>query len=121
MATPIITGSMKYFWPINEAIYACALAWFKTRDSGWLEWLDRVDRFACDTFVDREYGGWFGYLDRRGHLALDSKGGNYMSFFHVPRSLMMTAQLIEQNQDGAAKRGIGRARERKTNPSIILE
>jgi len=89
-------ANMKYFWPLNEAIYACTLAWFKTGDSRWLDRLEIADRYAFDKFVDTEHGGWFGYCDRRGELVLDCKGGNYMSFFHVPRSLMMTAQLIEQ-------------------------
>ncbi len=88
-------AEMKYFWPINEAIYACTLAWFKTNDQVWLDRLELADRYAFDRLVDKEHGGWFGYLDRRGNLALDCKGGNYMSFFHVPRSLMMTVQLIE--------------------------
>ena len=90
-----LESSMKLWWPHTEALYALILAYDLTREERWLEWLERVDEYAYSHFVDEEYGGWFGYCDRRGELTHTSKGGNYKGFFHVPRFLLMSVQRIE--------------------------
>ena len=90
-----LESSMKLWWPHTEALYALILAYDLTREEHWLEWLERVDEYAYSHFVDEEYGGWFGYCDRRGELTHSSKGGNYKGFFHVPRFLLMSVQRIE--------------------------
>jgi N-acylglucosamine 2-epimerase len=84
---------MKLWWPHTEAIYALALACKRDGDGIWLDWLNKVVDYSFDHFVDKEYGGWFGYCDRRGNLTHSSKGGNYKGFFHVPRALLLTSQL----------------------------
>ena len=88
-----LESNMKLWWPHTEAIYALALAYKKTGDNCWLERLNQVHDYAFEHFVDEERGEWFGYCDQRGNLALNSKGGNYKGFFHVPRSLLFTSQL----------------------------
>ena len=93
-----LESSMKLWWPQTEAIYALLLAYAKTKDRRWLEWLEKIDRYAFEHFADPEFGGWFGYCDRRGNLTHTSKGGNYKGFFHVPRFLLMSVQLIEQGE-----------------------
>lgn len=87
--------TMKLWWPHVEAIYALVLAYTLTGEERWLRWLERVDDYAFRTFVDPVHGEWFGYCDRRGDLALSSKGGNYKGFFHVPRALLFSVQRIE--------------------------
>jgi len=91
-----LEGSMKLWWPQTEAIYGLLLAYAKTKDNRWLDWLERVDRYAFEHFADGEFGGWFGYCDRRGDLTHTSKGGNYKGFFHIPRFLLMSVQLLEK-------------------------
>jgi N-acylglucosamine 2-epimerase len=90
-----LESSMKLWWPHTEALYALVLAYDLTRDQRWLSWLERVDRYTRDHFVDTEYGGWFGYCDRRGELTHTCKGGSYKGFFHVPRALLMCLQRVE--------------------------
>lgn len=89
-----LESDMKLWWPHAEAIYALVLAYTLTGEERWLRWLERVDRYTYTHFVDPEYGEWFGYCDRRGDLALTSKGGNYKGFFHVPRALLYSVQAI---------------------------
>lgn len=90
-----LESSMKLWWPHTEALYAVILAYDLTREPRWLEWLERLDAYACGHFVDREYGEWFGYCDRRGELTHTCKGGSYKGCFHVPRFLLMSLQRLE--------------------------
>lgn len=90
-----LESDMKLWWPHAEAIYALVLAYTRTGEERWLRWLERVDRYAYAHFVDPQHGEWFGYCDRRGGLALTSKGGSYKGFFHVPRALLYSVQAIE--------------------------
>ena len=93
-----LESSMKLWWSHTETIYALILAYLKTHDDRWLAWLEKVDRYTFDHFADEEFGGWFGYCDRRGNLTHTCKGGNYKGFFHVPRALLMSVQLIEKTK-----------------------
>ncbi|WP_254150839.1 AGE family epimerase/isomerase [Candidatus Chloroploca mongolica] len=93
-----LEATMKLWWPHAEAIYALVLAYTLTREAHWLTWLERVDRYTYTHFVDPVHGEWFGYCDRRGDLALTSKGGNYKGFFHVPRALLFSLQAIDRDK-----------------------
>ncbi len=90
-----LEATMKLWWPHTEAIYALVLAYTETGEARWLEWLEKVDRYSFETFVDPVHGEWFGYCDRRGDLALTAKGGSYKGFFHVPRALLFSVQRFE--------------------------
>lgn len=94
---------MKLWWVHTEASYALALAYQQTRQQRWLDWLGRVDEYTWKVFPDRQHGEWYGYLDRQGQPTHTCKGGNYKGFFHVPRFLMMTAQLVERGGIGTTK------------------
>lgn len=89
-----LESNMKLWWPHTEAIYALVLAYTKTGDEKWLEWLRQVDDYTFRTFVDWEFGEWFGYCDRSGRPALELKGGPYKGFFHVPRCLLFSLQRL---------------------------
>ena len=39
--------------------------------------------------IDDEYAEWLGYLNRRGEVLLDLKGGKWKGCFHVPRALYL--------------------------------
>lgn len=93
-----LESTMKLWWPHTEAIYALVLAYTLTGEERWLPWLERVDAYAFRHFVDDAHGEWFGYCDRRGDLALSSKGGNYKGFFHVPRALLFSVQAIDNRR-----------------------
>jgi N-acylglucosamine 2-epimerase len=95
-----LESNMKLWWPHTEAIYALVLAHTLTGEERWLRWLERVDDYSFRTFVDGERGEWFGWCDRRGVPALQSKGGSYKGFFHVPRALLFSIQRIEGKTPG---------------------
>jgi N-acylglucosamine 2-epimerase len=91
-----LESGMKLWWPHTEAIYALILAFCRTEDARWLDWLEKVHQYAFSHFVDAENGGWFGYCDRQGRLTHTSKGSHYKGFFHVPRALLFCIQEIDR-------------------------
>lgn len=85
---------MKLWWPHTEAILALAHAWRRTGEAKWLRWLDRIEDYAWRTFVDEEFGEWFGYASREGRVTHLAKGNPYKGFFHVPRAMKWAAEEI---------------------------
>jgi len=100
-----LEAQMKLWWPHTEAIYAVLLAYRLTREKKWLQWLERLDRYAFSHFADPDYGGWFGYCDRRGNLTNTCKGNNYKGMYHVARFLLMSIQEIERLEAEATAAG----------------
>ena len=91
-----VTATAKLWWPMTEALIALTLAVVRTGDSSrWLPWLDKVNSYCEDHFVDKDNGEWWGYLGRDGTRSSDAKGGNYKGCFHVPRALLMCVQFVE--------------------------
>ncbi len=86
--------AMKLWWVHVEAFYALVNAYLRTRDEKWLAWLSRVREWTWKHFPDKQFGEWYGYLDRQGEPALSLKGGNYKGCFHIPRALLFTLQAI---------------------------
>ena len=91
-----LESSMKLWWAHTEAIYALILAYSKTGEKIWLDWLEKVHQYTYSHFVDNEVGGWFGYCDQQGNLTHTCKGGNYKGFFHVPRALFSSCKKLEK-------------------------
>jgi N-acylglucosamine 2-epimerase len=100
-----VTADGKLWWPHTEALIALTMAYTRTRDPKWMAWLQRVHDYAYRHFVRREDGvenvggEWWGYCRRDGSLARSAKGGNYKGCFHVPRALLMCAQIAAQHLD----------------------
>jgi N-acylglucosamine 2-epimerase len=88
--------SMKLWWPITEALYALLLAQHVSGHARYLEWHERVHEYAFSHFRDAEYGEWFGYLDRHGEPSHTLKGGEWKGFFHLPRALLYSIQLLKK-------------------------
>ena len=55
-----------------------------------------MHEYSWQHFSDPEYGEWFGYLTRRGERLLDIKGGKWKGCFHVPRALMLCADVFDE-------------------------
>jgi len=89
--------SMKLWWPICEALYGLLLAWHVSGDERYLGMQRQVHDYAFSRFSDRAFGEWFGYLDRRGEPTHTLKGGEWKGFFHVPRALLYSIQLLEKH------------------------
>lgn len=91
-----LEASMKLWWPHAEALYATTLAYQRTGQKRWLDWLERLDEYTFRHFVDDpRYGEWFGYCDRRGQVTHTLKGNHYKGCFHVPRALLLCLGEME--------------------------
>ena len=89
-----IEWDQKMWWCHAEALIALAMAYKLTGRIQCLEWLNRLHEYTWERFVDPDYGEWFGYLNRRGEVLLDLKGGRWKGCFHVPRSLYMVSKWL---------------------------
>ncbi len=85
----------KLWWVHLESLVALAMGYRLTgREECW-EWYQKMHDYAWSHFADPEYGEWFGYLDRRGQVLLNLKGGKWKGCFHVPRALYQCLQQFE--------------------------
>ena len=90
----------KLWWVHAEALVALAKGYTLTGRRECWEWYEKVHEYTWGTpprrglrakprFPDPEYGEWFGYLNRRGEVLLNLKGGKWKGCFHVPRTLYL--------------------------------
>ncbi len=93
---------MKLWWPHNEAVIAALYAYKLTGEERFLDRFKTIDDWMWSHFPDPEYGEWFGYLDRRGEANNLLKGGKWKGFFHLPRCLMKSADLMRSLSDASA-------------------
>jgi N-acylglucosamine 2-epimerase len=82
----------KLWWVHLEALVALSTALAGTGRAECRRWFERIHEYAWDRFPDPKYGEWFGYLNRRGEVLLDLKGGKWKGCFHVPRALMRCSE-----------------------------
>ncbi|GAA6618862.1 AGE family epimerase/isomerase [Scytonema sp. NUACC26] len=85
----------KLWWVHLESLVALAMGYCLTgREACW-EWYQKMHDYTWSHFADPEYGEWFGYLNRRGEVLLNLKGGKWKGCFHVPRALYLCWQQFE--------------------------
>jgi N-acylglucosamine 2-epimerase len=85
----------KLWWVHLESLVALAMGYRLTgREECW-EWYKKMHDYTWSHFADLEYGEWFGYLNRRGEVLLNLKGGKWKGCFHVPRALYLCWQQFE--------------------------
>jgi N-acylglucosamine 2-epimerase len=85
--TQQLEWDQKLWWVHVEALVALAKGYKLTGDSKCAEWFEKVHEYTWKNFRDLEHGEWFGYLNRRGEVLLNMKGGKWKGCFHIPRSL----------------------------------
>ncbi|MFN4312943.1 MAG: AGE family epimerase/isomerase [Chitinophagaceae bacterium] len=85
----------KLWWVHVEALVALAKGYKLTGDSRCAEWFAKLHEYTWQHFKDREYGEWYGYLNRRGEVLLPLKGGKWKGCFHIPRSLYQVWKTLE--------------------------
>lgn len=79
----------KLWWVHLESLVALAMGYRLTgREACW-QWYQKLHEYAWSHFADPDYGEWFGYLNRRGEVLLNLKGGKWKGCFHVPRALYL--------------------------------
>ena len=89
--------SQKLWWVHLETLVALLMGFKLTGNKDCLEWFERVHDYTWNHFTDGEYGEWFGYLDRRGEVLLNLKGGKWKGCFHVPRALYLCWQQLSSS------------------------
>jgi N-acylglucosamine 2-epimerase len=82
----------KLWWVHLESLVALAMSYRLTKRAECWEWYQKLHDYSWSHFADREYGEWFGYLNRRGEVLLNLKGGKWKGCFHVPRALYLCWQ-----------------------------
>jgi len=86
---------MKLWWPHNEAIYACLLAYHLTGRQEYADWFERLHTWAFAHFPDPQHGEWFKYLHRDGTVANQAKGNRWAGPFHLARMHFKCWKLTE--------------------------
>ncbi|MBN8560844.1 MAG: AGE family epimerase/isomerase [Leptolyngbya sp. UWPOB_LEPTO1] len=85
----------KLWWVHVETLVALVMGYRLTGRSDCWKWYQKVHDYSWSHFADAEYGEWFGYLDRRGEVLLNLKGGKWKGCFHIPRSMYLCWQEFE--------------------------
>jgi N-acylglucosamine 2-epimerase len=85
----------KLWWVHLETLVALAMGYRLTQREACWEWYQKVHDYTWSHFADPEFGEWFGYLNRRGEVLLNLKGGKWKGCFHVPRALYLCWQQFE--------------------------
>jgi len=85
----------KLWWVHVEALVALAKGYAYTKDERCADWFKKIHDYTWQHFKDPEYGEWFGYLNRRGEVLLDLKGGKWKGCFHIPRALYQVWKTLE--------------------------
>jgi N-acylglucosamine 2-epimerase len=88
--------NQKLWWVHVETLVALAKGYTLTEDNACMTWFRRVHEYTWSHFRDPENGEWFGYLDRRGDVLLELKGGKWKGCFHIPRSLYQVWKTFDQ-------------------------
>jgi N-acylglucosamine 2-epimerase len=97
----------KLWWVHLETLVALSMGYALTGRPECWDWYQKVHDYAWPRFSDPIHGEWFGYLNRRGEVLLDLKGGKWKGCFHVPRALLMCWQQFDdlsRNEGEAVRR-----------------
>jgi N-acylglucosamine 2-epimerase len=79
----------KLWWVHVETLVALAMGYRLTGNQQCWDWYQKIHDYTWQHFADAEHSEWFGYLNRRGEVLLDLKGGKWKGCFHVPRAMLM--------------------------------
>jgi N-acylglucosamine 2-epimerase len=85
----------KLWWVHIETLISLLKGYQLTGSEESLQWFKKVHTYTWDHFKDPNYPEWWGYLNRRGEVLLDLKGGKWKGCFHVPRGLYQCWKVLE--------------------------
>ncbi|NER13773.1 hypothetical protein GWK08_10005 [Leptobacterium flavescens] len=94
-----LSADLKLWWPHSEALYALLLAWIHTDRDDLKQWYIKVHNYTFSCFPDKEYGEWYGYLNRDGSPVWQAKANGWKGFFHLPRALFRTYRLLNDHDN----------------------
>ena len=85
----------KLWWVHVESLVALAKGYAYTKNERCAEWFTKIHQYTWSHFKDEAYGEWFGYLNRRGEVLINAKGGKWKGCFHIPRSLYQVWKTLD--------------------------
>ena len=92
---------MKFWWVHNETMIASIMAHQLSGEKKYAEMHEKVHNWSFKHFTDSKHGEWFGYLRKDGTVSNRAKGNLWKSFFHYPRSLLWSYQLLNKDKASA--------------------
>ncbi len=93
--TEQLDWDQKVWWVHIEALVTMIKGYQFTGSNESLVWFDRIHKYTWEHFKDKEFGEWFGYLNRHGEQLLTLKGGKWKGCFHAPRGLYQCWRALE--------------------------
>ena len=93
--TQQLEWDQKLWWVHIESLITLIKGYQLTGSKESLEWFEKIHQYTWEHFKDKEYGEWFGYLNRQGEVLLSLKGGKWKGCFHVPRGLYQCWRTLE--------------------------
>lgn len=90
----------KLWWVHIETLISLLKGYQLTGSRECLEWFEKVHTYAWSHFKDNDYPEWYGYLNRKGEVLLNLKGGKWKGCFHVPRGLYQCWRVLEEINGG---------------------
>lgn len=86
----------KLWWVHLETLVALAKTYAYNQSDKAKYWFEKVHDYTWNHFRDPIHGGeWYGYLNRKGEISLNLKGGKWKGCFHVPRALYEISKALE--------------------------
>ena len=85
----------KLWWVHIETLISLLKGYKLTGRKECMQWFEKVHDYVWTHFKDEEADEWFGYLNRRGEVLLNMKGGKWKGCFHVPRGLFQCWQTLQ--------------------------
>ena len=70
------------------------MAYASTGKEEYWQWFEKIHDYSWAHFADKEFGEWFGYLNRQGEVLLQAKGGKWKGCFHVPRAFWLCSKEL---------------------------
>ena len=86
----------KNWWAHAETLYTLAVCAVETGSEDWWNRFLDLHEWCMEHFYDPEYGEWYPELFRDGTPKLTDKGTLWKAAYHLPRSLMNTALVLEE-------------------------
>lgn len=86
----------KLWWVHQEAILAVLKGYMHTGDERCWDWFVKLHNYTWEHFHDKDFGEWFGYLNRQGEILIPLKGGKWKGCFHTPRFLYQGWKTLEK-------------------------
>ncbi len=94
--TQQLEWDQKLWWVHIETLITMIKGYQLTGSQEALRAFEKVHDYTWKHFRDDQYHEWFGYLNRRGEVSFNLKGGKWKGCFHVPRGLYQVWQTLEK-------------------------